>query len=174
MEGKTIDRLLFDLSNEIEQANDVDYLMYIFQIFKKGKYEFLNHYYIHAISQLIVNRSISLKQGDFFLAGNMYEEIRSYKFISGVGYFDSISDIRKRQKEGFFIKGIPFLKSGQLPNRTNVDEWVSENGILKIVRGFKCVNKKDEKAVSNLLRLTEADLSILEEGNKPIIINVSK
>lgn len=173
MRSKNIDKLLFELSSEIEQTNDVEYLMYIFQIFKSGEYEFLNHYYIHTISRLIVNRSISLKQGDFFLARNMYDEIRSYKFVSGVGYFDSISDIRKRQKEGFFVKGIPFLKSGQLSNRSNVDEWVSEKDVIKIIRGFEVVNKKDEKAVFNLLRATEADLTILEEGNKPIIIDVS-
>ncbi|MBE8969934.1 hypothetical protein IQ277_28045 [Nostocales cyanobacterium LEGE 12452] len=174
MKGRNIDKLLLELSNEIEQSNDVDYLMYIFEIFKNGEYEFLNHYYVHRISQQIVNSSISLKQGDFFLAGNMYDEIRSYKFISGVGYFDRISDIRKRQKEGFFVKGVPFLKSGQLSNKRNFDEWVSENYILKIVRGFECVNKKDEKTVFNLLKITETELSILEEGNRPIIVDVSK
>lgn len=173
MAGKNIDRLLSELYSEIHQTNDVEYLMYIFQIFKKGKYEFLNHYYAHVISQLIVDCSISLEQGDFFLA-NAYGEIRSYKFKSGVGYFDSIADIRERQKDGFFVKGIPFLKSGQLPSRTNVDQWVSESEIIKIVKGFRCVNNKDEKAVYNLLRLTEEDLSILKEGNRPIIIDVSK
>lgn len=174
MESKNIDRLLIELSSEIEQTDDVEYLMYIFQIFKNGEYDFLNHYYTHAISEQIVNSSISLKQGDFFLAKNMYSQIQCYKFISGVGYFDSISDIRKRKKEGFSVNAIPFLKSGQLPNRSNVHEWVSENDVIKIIRGFKSENKKDEKALYNLLSLTEAELSILKEGVRPIIIDVAK
>ena len=173
-EKKDVDSLFRELYSELESETDVERLIQMFKVFNSGRFEFLSPYYTRQIAARIVHNSICLEYGDFFMARNLSGDLLPYQYLSANGYFDNVSDIRKKINEGLSITARPFLKSGNFPKHRHWTEYIFEKDIIMIVRGFNFKQSGDEKKIyKTLLQFYSDNLDSLNLGvDKPLIINI--
>lgn len=167
----------FELTSNLEAffttSTNVEELINAYEIFDNGKFPFFYYYFKTEIAERIVKLSIPFQENDFLaIVNNQENKIEYYKFIAGVAYFDNVHELRNKLKNGFYIRGLQFLKSGYLPSRKGLGEFIEQTQIIKVVRGLNPKNRSEEKEVFNKLILKEEDLEYLKKNTAPLIINL--
>lgn len=147
--------LLNKLESKLKETENIEELIEIACSFEYSKYEFLNKEYKYAIFEKIISKKSILQPSDCYVAVNKKKEIGYYKFHEYYNLFENVFELRETLEKGIQVQGVEFLKSGALPVRNYAyQNTISENDILKIVRGEKIFNSVDEKNVYKKLYST--------------------
>lgn len=163
--------LLNRLQKKINETENIEELIEIASAFESSDFKFLDKEYKYEIFEKIISKKSIIQPGDCYVALNSKKEIGYYKFHEFYNLFENVSELRNTLENGIQLQGIEFLKSGLLPVRNYAyQNTISENDIVKIVRGEEIFNSAAEKSMYKKLQLNEQDVEAIKKGNVPIIV----
>lgn len=165
------EELLIKLENKIKETENIEELIEIATAFEYSQSEILNKEYKYEIFEKIISKKSILQPSDCYVAINTKKEINYFKFHQYYNLFENVFELNETLQKGIQVQGVEFLKSGALPVRNYAyQNTISENDILKIVRGQEIFNSVDEKKAYKKLQLSTQDVEEIKKGNYPIIV----
>lgn len=155
---------------ELLDTNNIDELIYYYKFFSNSD-KFISTEIEKDLLDRIINNSIILKKGDFFVGIDTHNNLGCFKYVEVLYNINNSNDLDTALNDGLIIRGIEFLKSGKLPKKFSMGSFINENRVMKILRGFNCNNELEEKEIYKKLILSNDEKKFLLNNFETIIIN---